>query len=154
LAYLGEFDPLLLALNDPVLKSYWSDQYRVLQECLSLNRDTATRIRVALEQRHGADAQPLYRMLWGYSSQQLADGGAEALVDALDHDSSDFRIAAIENLKAITGTPSLYLPYFSEAQRRVPVFRWREKLDQGQIQYAELPEIVRLLENETESSPP
>ena len=154
LAYLGEFDPLLLALNDTLLKSYWSDQYRVLGECLALNRDGATRIREALEQRHGAEAEQLFRMLWGYSSQQLADGGAKALVDALDHESSDFRIAAIENLKTITGTPSLYLPHFTETQRRSAVFKWREKLNQNQIQYAELPEIVRLLENETEPSTP
>ena len=42
-------------------------------------------------------------MLWGYTAQQLTDGGAKKLVDNLDHASSDFRIAAIENLKAITG---------------------------------------------------
>ncbi len=148
LAYLGDFDPLLLALNENTLKAYWSDQFETLKECMMLDRAVASKIRDGLRQRHGDEGDELFRVLWGYSSQQLADGGAEDLVRYLDHPSSDFRIAAIETLKSITGTPSLYLPHFTEAQRRSAVFKWREKLGQSQIRYAELPEIVRLLENE------
>ena len=148
LAYLGDFDPLLLALKDNMLKAYWSDQYQTLKECMMLDRAVASQIRDGLEQRHGEEGEELFRVLWGYSSQQLADGGAEDLVRFLDHSSSDFRIAAIETLKSITGTTSLYLPHFTEAQRRSAVFKWREKLGQNQIRYSELPEIVRLLENE------
>lgn len=151
LAYLGEFDPLLVAMNDVALKSYWSDQYRVLNGCLALDQEYATRIRQALAQRHGDEGESLYRMLWGYTAQQLTDGGAKTLVDNLDHASSDFRVAAIENLKAITGAPSLYLPHFTETQRRAAVFKWREKLNEGQIEYAKPPEIVQLLEAETKA---
>jgi hypothetical protein len=146
LAYLGEYDPLLLALNDSGLKSYWSDEFRVLRESVALDRETATRVRQAIEQRHRDDGDQLYRILWGYTAQELDEGEAEELVQYLDHPSSDFRVAAIETLKEITGTTSLYLPHFTEAQRRSAIFKWREKLNAGQIRYAEVPEIVGLIE--------
>jgi hypothetical protein len=139
LAYLDEFDPLLVALNDDRLKSYWADQYRVLQHAASLDSETATHIRQAIEARHGEEGQQLFRLLRGFSPAQLDEGGAQSLVDFLDHESSDFRVAAIENLKAITGIPSLYMPHYSAKLRRKHVVTWRNKLNKGQIKYRDPP---------------
>ncbi len=146
LAYLGDFDPLLVAMNDSGLRAYWSDQYRVLRECVALDRETAASVRQAIEQRHPDDGNKLYRMLWGYTAQELDEGAAEELVQHLDHPSSDFRVAAIETLKDITGTTSLFMPHYTQAQRRSAIFKWREKLNAGQIKYAAVPEIVQLIE--------
>ncbi len=139
LAYLGELDPLLVALNDDRLKSYWSTQFQALQHAASLDNETATKVRQAIEARHGVEGQPLFRMLQGFSPAQLNEGAAQMLVDFLDHESSDFRVAAIENLRAITGVPSLYMPHYSEKLRRKHVVAWRNKLNKGQIKYREAP---------------
>ncbi len=88
----------------------------------------------------------MYRMLWGFSQRQLEQGAADQLVQWLDHQSSDFRVAAIENLKEITGTPSLYLPHMTEKQRRSAVIRWKNRAAKGEIRYRKPPEIIMLLD--------
>ncbi len=152
LAHLGDVAPLLRALGDAGLRSYWSAQYEVLTDVIAESPELAGKLHEAVVQRHGSeDGESLYRMLWGYSPAQLAEGGAKALVDALDHPSSDFRIVASEMLKSITGLPSLYRAHASERdpQRRTATVRWRRHLDNGEIVFREPPEIVQLLTNRT-----
>jgi hypothetical protein len=148
LAYLGDFDPLFVALNDAKLRSYWPAQSEVLAHVPGFSSEMASSVKKAIVQRHGEEGgQQLYRMLWGYSPAQLADGAAADLVDFLDHPSLDFRIVASELLKTITGQPSLYRANAGDRdpQRRAAVSRWRKMLDSGEIVYRQPPEIVQLL---------
>ena len=58
-----------------------------------------------------ADAKELYRLLWGYSEEQLEKGGAAAqLVKFLEHDQMDVRVLAFVNLASITGFQTYYQP--------------------------------------------
>ncbi len=153
LAYTGDLDPLLDALGDAKLRSYWPVQYEVLLHRMNLGPDSVREVRDALRRRHGnADGEALYRMLLGFSPQQLAEGGASTLVDYLDHPLTEFRFAANETLRAITGLPSLYQAHANERQRRPAVAKWRTHLQQNKIAYVEPPELVRFLN--TEVAPP
>ncbi len=155
LAYLGDFDPLFVALNDAKLRVYWPAQYEVLEQVPSFAPEFMASCKKTILQRHGEEeGQQLYRMLWGYSPEQLADGSAAELFDYLDHPSIDFRIVASEELKSITGQPSLYRANASERdpQRHAAISRWRKMLDNGEIVYQRPPELVELL-NEVAPEP-
>jgi hypothetical protein len=151
LGYLDQFDALVKALDDPDQRSYWNYHIDVLREALTRGPAVAAQVRLALEKKHGAEARPLYEMLWGYSPEQLQAGAAKKLVDYLSHASLDYRVLAFENLKEITGGTSLYRPWLPAARRRPGVFRWREQLDNGQIKYKTKPEILELLDTDLET---
>jgi hypothetical protein len=149
LAYLGEFDPLIAALNDVRLYAYWPAEYEVLVRASGISEDFAASVRKTLIDRHGeADGERLYRILWSYNAAQLAATGAAELVECLDHPSYDFRIVASEQLKSITGQASLYRANANERdpQRRAAVTRWQKALESGEITYAQPAEIEQLLD--------
>ena len=71
----------------------------------------------------------LYRMLWGYTDDDLANGEDANLVRALDDDMLAVRVLAIWNLKDITGLASQYYrPEDTPARRQQPKRRWEERL--------------------------
>ncbi|MCC7085162.1 MAG: hypothetical protein IT427_09155 [Pirellulales bacterium] len=136
LAMLNHFDPLIDGLNDDRNRAYWV--YLIISARNAMARDpaTATKLREAYEQRRGqANGQQLYRMLGGFTNDQLTNGGwAAELVKYLDDDSLDFRVLAIANLAEITGKPLIYRPdEKTAAQRRPGVNRWKEELKAGRI---------------------
>lgn len=148
LAQFGQYDPLLVALNDSDLRSYWSSQYEVLATLVGRSPEIATAVKAAMIDFHGdEEGKHLFRMLWGYSPLQLENGGGQALVDYLDHAETDFRLIASECLKQITGANSLYRAFASERnpQRRAAINRWRKMLEEGKIVYAKQPFVVELL---------
>ena len=153
LAFLNEFDPLLNALNDNRLRSYWTEEYEALRRAMVTSEDAARALRQAMEERHGPEGVDLYRLMWGFDDQELAADGAEKLVSYLDHPSSDFRVVAHENLKSITGRTSLYMPHYVTKTRKRHIFKWKDQLSKGEIVYREPPELSRLLDN-SETSPP
>jgi hypothetical protein len=149
LAYLGEFDSRIAALNDDRLYAYWPAQYEVLARVPGISEEFAASVKKTLIERHGeAEGERLYRLLWSYSAAQLAGEGAAELVECLDNPSYDFRIVASEQLKSITGQASLYRANANERdpQRRAAVTRWQKLLDGGEIKYAQPPEIEQLLD--------
>jgi hypothetical protein len=139
LAYLDSFESLVKEFGDDRQRSYWTAEYDTLRQSLSRNPETAAKVRKALEAIGGADAADLYRLSWGYSVEQLREGGDEKLVDFLDHDSLQIRVFAFENLQRITNKTLLYLPEVSAARRRSSVQRWKEHLQSGGIAYETLP---------------
>ena len=153
LAFLNEFDPLLNALNDNRLRSYWTEEYEALRRAMVTSEDAARALRQAMEERHGPEGVDLYRLMWGFDDQELASEGAEKLVSYLDHPSSDFRVVAHENLKSITGRTSLYMPHYVTKTRKRHIFKWKDQLNKGEIVYRELSELSRLLDD-PETSPP
>ena len=111
LSFLGEFDPLITALNDPDRKLRWSADIAALRAALTRGPAMAAAVRESFEKLRGEDSgRQLYRMLLGYSKEQLQSGEAERLVDALDNDSLDLRELAFVNLMEITGKTHSYHP--------------------------------------------
>ncbi len=138
LSYLDLFEPFVNAFNDESQKSYRDDHFLELQRALARSPETAAEVRIAFEKVRGQPAgSDLYRLLWSYSPDDLAGGAADKLVGYLEHESLDFRVLALENLKRITGTTLLYFPEVVESRRRVAAQRWRAKLAEGGIVYAE-----------------
>ncbi len=84
LVHLGDFEPALVALNDPDLNHSWRDIRGELQGAMAQNPETADRLRAALvKQRGPQDGMVLYRMLWGYNTTDLQGGRSRDLVGAL-----------------------------------------------------------------------
>jgi hypothetical protein len=132
---VGEFEPFVAALNDPTQRSYWSGEVDALGQAVYHGPESAAQVRETLEKHRPGDAQNLYRLLWGFSEEDLASGWDARLVGYLENDSLDFRVLAIENLRRITGRTLLYRAEYPPERRRTHVQRWRERLDSGEIRY-------------------
>jgi hypothetical protein len=128
LSYLDQFEPFVPMLNDDRHKSSWESQFDALQDALARGPESSRQVRLAFEKLRGDAGPELYRMLWGYSPEQLEQGAAGRLVDFLDHESLDFRVLAFENLRRITGITHSYRPEATAAGRRSTVQRWRQRM--------------------------
>ena len=139
LGHMGRFDALVTGLNDVGQKTYWKYYFATLQKALARGPDTAAEVLGALERLRGTEALALFRMLRGYSPDDLENGGAQQLVEYLAHDKVDFRVLAFENLKDITQKSGSYQPWYTEKRRRPLVNRWIEDLKNGLIVYKSPP---------------
>ena len=133
LVYLGHIDALVSALNVTDLKADWPEYISKLTEAVALSPQSAAAVRLTFERHYGAAGADLYRMLWGYSQEDLTAGEAARLVNFLEHDNLAFRVLAFNNLRDITGHGLTYRPEYPPTQRRQLVQRWKEKLDAGEI---------------------
>ena len=133
LALIDEFEPFIDLLNDQDERAVWPIQIESLQAALARGPATAAKVRVAFEKQRGKDAPELYRMLWGYTKDDLLAGEAARLVDALDRDNLDFRVLAFYNLRSITNVTFNYRPEATAANRQPTMRRWREQLKDGLI---------------------
>jgi hypothetical protein len=133
-AYLGNFETCIEALTDKDEKTLWPIYVEELRSAVARNPDMAAKVRSALEKKRAPDAAGLYRMLWGYSAEDLKNGADSDLVEALNHDGVDFRVLALWNLQNITGLPNYgYHPSDQAKARSTAVRTWKEKLRQGKI---------------------
>ena len=134
LGYIGQFDMMVPVLDDPTYRPDWPDYVAKLQEAVSRGPKSAAAVRLALEKEYGPqDAPDMYRMLWGYTQQDLDNGEAATLVGLLDHERLAVRVVSFWNLKEITGKGFFYGPEHTAAKRRTPIARWRDQLKQGLI---------------------
>jgi len=132
--YLGSFDACIAALNEKDEKALWPIYIEELRSAVARNPDTAGQVRSALEKQRAADAPALFRMLWGYTTDDLKNGADRDLVDALNHDSPDMRVLSFWNLQNITGPATLgYDPRDTAAKRKTAVNAWKDKLKKGKI---------------------
>jgi len=92
-------------------------------------------VKATVERLRPAEAKDLYRLLWGYSQEQLERGGAAQLVKFLEHEQMDVRVLAYANLLAITGAGELYRPERLPAQQRAAIQNWKERQAKGTIAY-------------------
>ena len=109
-------------------------------DALALSPEIAADIRGAFIERLEGDGPQLYRMLWGYTPEQLAGGGAKQLIEYLDHQRLEFRVLAFWNLKTLTGLGLHYRPEYPEVRRIPSIRQWRERLESGQLLSAAAPE--------------
>lgn len=141
LGYLERYDPLVDQLSDPRQRSYWDEVFHALRDGLTRGPDSAARLEVAFQRRQPNEADILYRLVRGFSPEQLQAGGAEQLVNYLEHPSMAVRVLAHQNLKAITGgVTHLFRPEQNVEEERSKVLRWRQRLREGGIRYDNVPQ--------------
>ncbi len=115
---------------------YWDRHFSTLVATLDRGPRSAEIIRQAINRMDAAEASAIYRMLWLFSNEQLADGSDALLVEALDSGNMVVRVLAAENLRAITGTTLGYRPENETAPRRSPdIKKWETRLRKGDIRW-------------------
>jgi hypothetical protein len=135
LGHLNYFEPLVVSFDDPEQRANWQPNFESLREAITRGTVVSRQMREAFERRRGDDASGMYRMIWGYSPEQLSSGSAEQLVEDLMHDDLGHRVLAFTNLLDITGLTLLYRADETALRRRAWVRRWKEKLDAGEIKH-------------------
>ncbi|MBN2022363.1 MAG: hypothetical protein JW809_06170 [Pirellulales bacterium] len=135
LGYLGDFDRMVKVLNDREKKLDWTDYIARLRQSLTRGSLTAQNVRVAMERVYGDPGAALWRMLQGYTNEQLAAGADAELVRYLDDDTLAFRVLAIANLKEITGASLFYRPEDPAVRRQQPVRAWQQRRTAGEIRW-------------------
>lgn len=135
LAHLGSYEPCVAALNDPKEKLFWPIAMEELRAAIARNPEAAAAVRTEFEKQRSGDASALFRMLWGYSADDLKNGAARDLVESLDNiDSLDMRVMSFWNLLDICGPATHgYRPDDKAAKRRTAYNAWKEKARQGKI---------------------
>ncbi len=136
--YLDDFESCVAALNDPQEKALWTGPdagcIQELRTGVARGPETAARVRATLDKQRGTDAGALYRMLWGYSTDDLKNGADRDLVEGLENDSLDYRVLAFWNLQNVTGLANFgYYPGDATGKRRQPLKKWQAQLREGKI---------------------
>jgi hypothetical protein len=135
LSYLDVHEALVAELEDPRQRAHWAAEFDALRCAISRSAESAATVRREFEKRLPNTAEEAYRLLFGFSPQQLAEGADESLVQMLDNPSMCLRILAFENLRRITGMTLLYRPSASDELRKSSVRGWRDRLDNRTILY-------------------
>lgn len=133
LVHLGVYDPVIKALGNPPQHAAWPALIAELAQAMVRSPEEAKSIREAFELERGAEGDKLYRLLRGYSPEQLRDGAANELVSGLDNEAVDIRVLSFWNLHQITGEMNAYRADHTAARRKPAVQKWREQLDAGEI---------------------
>ena len=133
LAHLGRFDSMVAVLDDVDQRADWADYIMQLRAAIKFSPDIAAGLRQSLEKQYGKDSAALYRMLWGYTQDELKNGQDAKLVEYLNYDSLPMRVLSFWNLKNITGLGLFYRPSDQPAKRQLSIRRWKERLDAGEI---------------------
>lgn len=134
LVFFGHVDRLCAALNDAEAKNEWADAVGKLTEAVAIDPKIAAAVRTTLQRQYGAaGGAELYRMLWGYTEADFANGEAAKLVGLLDSELLAHRVLAFQVLKDMTGLVLSYRPDMPTNQRKAAIQRWKEKLDAGDL---------------------
>ena len=127
-ANVDEFLPLVKMLHDAGEKHLWQTEIEVLRAAMVRDPETAELIQAAFTSFRPADGDELFHLLWGYSGEELADGGMNKLVDYLNHDSLEFRVLAFTNLYEISKKTLGYRPEATAATRQKAVNEWKKRI--------------------------
>ncbi|HEV2972328.1 MAG TPA: hypothetical protein VGY55_20300 [Pirellulales bacterium] len=131
LALIDEFEPFDKLLNDKDERALWTTQIESLKAALARGPSVAAKVRAMFEEQRGKDGTELYRMLWGYSKDDLTVGAANKLVEYLDYDNLDFRVLSFYDLRTLSGKTKEYYPEATTTNRQAAVRRWRDQLKEG-----------------------
>ncbi len=135
LGYLDQFEPLLKDLSNPQQKSFWEKEIDALQRSLSRGPETAARLRETAEGLRVRQGKDVYRLLWGYSPEQLAEYGSAELVNYLESPEMDIRVIANDNLRRITGATLSYNPAKRPDENKLPILKWKDRAKETTIVY-------------------
>lgn len=135
LSQLDSHEALVAELEDQRQRVHWGGTFEALRAAIGRSPESAAAVREEFERLFPKAAEQAYRLLFGFSQQQLVEGADEQLVGLLDHPSLCVRVLAFENLRRITGMTLLYRPESSEELRRSRVRGWRDRLDNRTIMF-------------------
>jgi hypothetical protein len=147
LGYVGQFSDMVKALNNPAHKNEWWDFYvPELRAAVARDAETATAVRLALEKEYPQQAGDLYRMLCGYTDEQLrsgddgkkpeGEGEDKKLVQGLKNEESmALRVLSYWNLKDVTGKGKIYYPEVSPTRQPQAIRAWVRRLDAKEIRF-------------------
>lgn len=128
LALIDDFQPLLPLLNNDDYDAVWPTLIESLRSALARGPEVAEKVRLAFEEQRGEDSKTLYRVLRGFTKDELLSGAAVELVDLMDNDSLDVRVLAYNTLRtSIPGSvPTFnYRPEGTASNRQQPVRSFR-----------------------------
>ena len=135
LVALDQFEPIIKDLGDNRQYSFWFSELDTLREAIARGPETAAGVREAIARIRPEVAESLYRLLWGYSPEQLARGEDQQLVKFLESPDMDIRVVTFDNLRRITGVLLLYRPERRVEQNKLAIQKWKERLKEGGIVY-------------------
>jgi hypothetical protein len=129
-------------LHNPKQRLYWSEHLTAIRSMMDRSPEAAARVRTAIagqnETMDDANGDTLFRLLIGYSQEQLSSGGDAELVEALESASMPVRVLASENLRQISGTTLFFRPEEMVASRRDEVVKkWKVRLRKESIRWPE-----------------
>lgn len=138
LSAIGEFDMFISAFNDSSHSNQhqrivWNAAIDSLRSALTVGPENAARIRKVFERQRGESGVILYRLLWGFSDEQLKQGSATQLVRDLEHEDLDRRVLAFWNLQQVTGAAHYYEPSSPPVRRQRAIQQWKQFLQDGQV---------------------
>jgi hypothetical protein len=139
LAALGEYEAILRELGDANQYSFWQSEFETLRQAMSSSPEAAAKIRETIHLMRPADARDIYRLLWGFTDEQLNAGAAAQLVKFLEHDQLDIRVLAHSNLIAVTGPLGYYRAEKGAAQNRPAIQNWKDRQSKGGVVYKTAP---------------
>ncbi|SMP46151.1 hypothetical protein SAMN06265222_10274 [Neorhodopirellula lusitana] len=123
-------------LSRPRQRLFWTEHFQMLRQQMASSATTAATIQNAIKRAELADSDGLFKLLVGYTQDELANGGDAKLVEYLDSASMPVRVLAIENLKAIVGSDLGYRADQENANtRRADIKKWEARLRRGDIRY-------------------
>ncbi|KAA5539884.1 hypothetical protein FYK55_22815 [Roseiconus nitratireducens] len=127
-------------LSNPKQRLYWSSHLDALRKTIGRSADDALAVRRAIagenEAMDNADGDTLFRLLMGYSQDQLKTGGDAELVADLESASMPVRVLASENLRDISGTTLFFRPEEAVSSRRDEVVKkWKVRLNKESIRW-------------------
>ncbi|MEM6365613.1 MAG: hypothetical protein AAF745_14385, partial [Planctomycetota bacterium] len=129
-------------LSNAKQRIYWSTHMDALRDMMARGVDESKKVRIAIAGQNDAiddaDGDTLFRLLIGYSADDLAAGGDKELVADLESASMPVRVLASEHLRDINGTTLSFKPDEEVDSRREDVIKkWKARLRNGAIRYSE-----------------
>ncbi|WP_182864968.1 hypothetical protein [Stieleria mannarensis] len=126
--------------SNPKQRLYWSSHLDAVRQMMDRSVEDAAAVRTAIagqnEAMDNADGDTLFRLLTGYSQDQLKTGGDAELVADLESASMPVRVLASEHLRDISGTTLFFKPEEGVASRREEVVKkWKVRLRKESIRY-------------------
>ena len=144
-------------LSMPRQRLYWGRHLRSLRGMLARSVDGAKQLQLAISggdpTMENPEAKRMFRLIRGYTQQELKQGGDKDLVSALESSTVAVRVLASENLRQIDQNAPYFAPEEeSEARREGAIKIWNTRLSRGLIRYPE-PETQPVQNNPQETKP-
>jgi len=122
--------------NDPKQRAYWSKHYDAVLARVDNGSESAAEVQQAIKKMDAAAEVQLFRMLTGYTDEQLASGSDLQLLDNLDSADMSVRVLAFENLRRITGVTFNYrAEQDSQGRREQYLKKWQVRQRKGEIRW-------------------
>ena len=121
-------------LSRPRQRVFWTEHFEMLRQHIASSAEAAASIQAAVKRAELADSEALFKLLVGFTNDELKNGGDQTLVDYLDSASMPVRVLAIENLHDIIGDNLGYRADQENANtRRSDIKKWEARLRRGDI---------------------